>query len=435
MAENLEESRSSVSSPGAKRPSILPRRDSLPPPLRSRSDSSTSYTSFESAKSLNDHKVYEATADNSIVPLVSSLPSDAVPPTEAEMDDSDRTGEGVFDILKDEEIAKLNTLSRLEGNHRITSKHGLKHLDLDLAETSNMVNHETTDRQIPKTPRTPKRFIQDHITIKTPRLPVPLTAARIPIPVPIPTHVNLPTPVMPVIHLLLIVAHLILSALIPFLLFKNFIQPLVFGPSMRIPPSWYSLRSYRSSKTSTHSGLHIVIMVLSLIPHGGKFDHLTSAYYQWSADRLIKSATVFLLIVSDQIPECPSALIYRPPALPNFESHLRWSTCKQLPKVTLVALVNVIIVSVEIIVAGMAVTIDYRIQRQEERRHSVDVLEEIAKARKRRRRKTWWKDDPNDEIYHKMRRRRWTAGTGKLLWDIEGYIHRKKAKESEEKAV
>ncbi|WWC64475.1 uncharacterized protein I303_107085 [Kwoniella dejecticola CBS 10117] len=428
MAENLEESRSSVSSPGAKRPSILPRRDSLPPPLRSRSDSSTSYTSFESAKSLNDHKVYEATADNSIVPLVSSLPSDAVPPTEAEMDDSDRTGEGVFDILKDEEIAKLNTLSRLEGNHRITSKHGLKHLDLDLAETSNMVNHETTDRQIPKTPRTPKRFIQDHITIKTPRLPVPLTAARIPIPVPIPTHVNLPTPVMPVIHLLLIVAHLILSALIPFLLFKNFIQPLVLWiittvtvvlqcvyllPGIVLEA--IGLLRRRPIHTAwLQSGLHIVIMVLSLIPHG---------------------ATVFLLIVSDQIPECPSALIYRPPALPNFESHLRWSTCKQLPKVTLVALVNVIIVSVEIIVAGMAVTIDYRIQRQEERRHSVDVLEEIAKARKRRRRKTWWKDDPNDEIYHKMRRRRWTAGTGKLLWDIEGYIHRKKAKESEEKAV
>ncbi|WWC72111.1 uncharacterized protein I206_106071 [Kwoniella pini CBS 10737] len=404
------------------KPSILPKRDSLPPPLRPKSASSRSSLSL-SPVLLQDNRVihdYQRPANSSSNPNLRQDGEGANQSYEGYLQERDKS---VNDELEQQEKNRTNTIAKLAGDIRPLSVHGPQDSDLDQIEMTTLANG-----QIPKKTKTPMNFIQDHMSVKTPKLPIPLTATKIPIPIPIPTHINLPTPIMPLIHLSLLVIHLIFSALVPFLLFKNMIQPLVLWiittvtvvlQCVYLLPGIFleaiGLLRRRPIVTAwLQSGLHIVIMILSLIPH---------------------SATVFLLIKSDQIPSCSSVLFYKPPEIPNFESHLRWSTCKELPKVTRIALVNVVIVCIEIIVASVAVSVDYKIQRIEEKRHSVDLLAEIAKVRKKRRRKTWWKERPDDTVYGKIRRRRWTVGTGKLLWDIEGYIQRKKAKQTEDKSV
>nr|XP_019044037.1 hypothetical protein I302_07317 [Kwoniella bestiolae CBS 10118]OCF22967.1 hypothetical protein I302_07317 [Kwoniella bestiolae CBS 10118] len=432
------------------KPSILPKRESLPPPLRPRSLSATSSrrTSAQSSPVIRveEHGLIDFTKN----PFEDAF-RNANPASTKRLEKIDsygdedkeviyhKEGEGLFEILQKEELHRIKTISVLEGHGRSGHKNrsrnssGLKLvLDQHQRTTSSfdlaVIDHDAeSEKKIPKTPRTPKQFIQDHFTLKTPK--VPFTARTLPIPVPIPTHINLPTPIMPVIHLLLVVSHLVLSAILPYLLFKNFIQPLVLWiittvtvvlQCVYLLPGIFLeligiLRRRPIDSAWLQSGLHLVIMILSLAPHG---------------------AAVFLLIIANQVPECPSALIYRPPDLPNFESHLRWSACEQLPKVTMIAMVNLVVVCCEIITTSVAVAVDYRIQRKEEKRQSLDLGHTTGeKAGKMRRRKTWWREKDDEGSRRKVRWRRWTTGVGRLLWDIEGWVHRRKAQREEEKSM
>ncbi|WWC91806.1 uncharacterized protein L201_006753 [Kwoniella dendrophila CBS 6074] len=307
--------------------------------------------------------------------------------------------------------------------------------------------------KIPKTPKTPKQFIQDHIRAAK----IPLTSTSSKFNISIPTHIDLPTPIMPIIHLLLLASHLVLSALIPYLLVKHFIQPLVLWIITLVtvilqciyllPEIVLELigliRCRPVESAWLQSGLHLVIMILSLVPH---------------------AATLMLLVVADQVPKCPSSFIYKPLDVPNFENHLRWSACHILPKVSLISMINLVILMFEIISTISIIGIDYRLQKKEEDYQSNLIQERndmnydhstTNKKIAARNRKYWWKiksstnntndddDDDDDDgevgsqIKHKQRisRRRWTTGTGKLLWDIEGYVNRKRARNAEAKAV
>ncbi|WVQ66886.1 uncharacterized protein L199_005077 [Kwoniella botswanensis] len=426
----------SSSSTRSKRPSILPKRDSLPPPPRHKSASSSRRTSAQSSPVTYSRTDGEGGIDFTKDPFENAFHKaewdiqDGMRPTH-----KDVAHEGPFEILQKDELNRIKTVSILEGRLKPSDRdinrnsNGLK-LELwdknDQKFFDNMEAGEwnVKDRKPVKTPKTPKKFIQDHFTLKTPRMPVPFTAKSLPIPVPIPPHINLPTPIMPIIHLLLVISHLVLSALLPYLLFKNFIQPLVLWivttvtvvlQCVYLLPGIFLeligiLRRRPVDSAWLQSGLHLIIMILSLAPH---------------------AAAVFLLIIANQVPECPSALIYKPPNLPNFESHLRWSACEQLPKVTMIAMVNLVVVTCEIITTSIAVAVDYRIQRKEEKLRSIDMSED-ERAIKKRRRRTWWKE--KDEPM-KVRRRRWTTGVGRLLWDIEGWVHRRQAQREEQKSV
>ncbi|WWC94978.1 hypothetical protein V866_001830 [Kwoniella sp. B9012] len=426
----------SSSSTRSKRPSILPKRDSLPPPPRHKSASSSRRTSAQSSPVTYSRTDGEGGIDFTKDPFDNAFHKaewdrqDGMRPTHR-----DAAQEGPFKILQKEELHHIKTVSILEGRHEPSDRNinrnsnGLKLEFWDKDDQKFFDNMEADegnekDREPVKTPKTPKDFIQDHFTLKTPRMPVPFTAKSLPIPVPIPTHINLPTPIMPIIHLLLVISHLVLSALLPYLLFKNFIQPLVLWivttvtvvlQCVYLLPGIFLeligiLRRRPVDSAWLQSGLHLVIMILSLAPH---------------------AAAVFLLIIANQVPECPSALIYKPPNLPNFESHLRWSACEQLPKVTMIAMVNLVVVICEIITTSIAVAVDYRIQWKEEKLRSIDVSVG-EKAIKKRRRRTWWKE--KDEPM-KVSRRRWTTGVGRLLWDIEGWVHRRKAQNEEQKSA
>ncbi|OCF38054.1 hypothetical protein I316_00278 [Kwoniella heveanensis BCC8398] len=292
---------------------------------------------------------------------------------------------------------------------------------------------ETSKTSRFKTPRTPK-FVQhtiNHLTLKD-HNPLRTRFAQMAVP----THVHLPTPILPIIHLLLIIAHLVLSALIPYMLVKWFVQPLVLWVIAvvtialecfyLVPGTVLEfiglLRRRPIESAWLQSGVNLVIMILALAPH---------------------SLTVFLLFTANQVPECPSAILYKPPKVANFETHLRWSTCSVLPRVTMMGLVNLVVLLCEIIVTSFAVGLDYRIQRKEERRHSKILARESTadmqlddKEVKKKRRRTWWRETPEERANNsvKIRRRRWTTGVGRLLWDIEGFVHRRKAKQREERA-
>ncbi|WWD03752.1 hypothetical protein V865_001808 [Kwoniella europaea PYCC6329] len=430
----------SSSSTRSKRPSILPKRDSLPPPPRPKSASSSRRTSAQSSPVTYSRTDGEGGIDFTKDPFENAFHK-ANTQRESDRQDEMRPAhkdvaqEGPFEILQKEELHRIKTVSVLEGRLKPSNRNinrnsnGLKLEFLDKDDQKSFDNMEADevnekDREPMKTPKTPKKFIQDHFILKTPRMPVPFTAKSVPIPVPVPTHINLPTPIMPIIHLLLVISHLVLSALLPYLLFKNFIQPLVLWivttvtvvlKCVYLLPGIFLeligiLRRRPIDSAWLQSGLHLVIMILSLAPH---------------------AAAVFLLIIANQVPECPSALIYKPPNLPNFESHLRWSACEQLPKVTMIAMVNLVVVVCEIITTSIAVVVDYRIQRKEEKLPSIDVKVD-ERAIKKRRRRIWWKE--KDEPM-KVRRRRWTTGVGRLLWDIEGWVHRRKAQKEEQKSV
>ncbi|WVR00117.1 hypothetical protein IAU59_007259 [Kwoniella sp. CBS 9459] len=292
---------------------------------------------------------------------------------------------------------------------------------------------ETSKTRRFATPRTPK-FVQHALDHLKDHNPLRTRVAQLVVP----THVHLPTPILPIIHLLLIIAHLVLSALIPYLLVKWFIQPLVLWVIALVTialegfylvpgivlESIALLRRRPIESAWLQSGINLFIMILALAPH---------------------SVTVFLLFTATQVPECPSAILYKPPEFANFETHLRWSTCAVLPRVTIMGLVNLVVLLCEIIVTGFAVGLDYRIQRKEERRHARILAKESTlhvkavsnmKDMKFRRRRTWWRETPEERATKttKIRQRRWTTGVGRLLWDIEGFVHRRKAKQREARA-
>ncbi|WRT70132.1 uncharacterized protein IL334_007126 [Kwoniella shivajii] len=393
------------------RPSIHPQRDSLRPPLRPKSASSRSsltLTIKTSRSYPNDGSEGFTFADNDndvdfSIPAVHNS-------FNAKRGDSGQ--EGDFHLLNEEDVYHLQTVSRLEGKGKSESGEP----QYDLTGQSKSVQFDRRKEQfpqIPKTPRTPAQFIQDRLSS---------------LPNVIPTHRHLPTPIMPVIHLMLITAHLILNAMIPYLLVQNFIQPLVLWiitvvtallESVYLLPGIFLeviglFRRKPIDSAWLQTGVHLVIMVLSVAPH---------------------AATVFLLIVANQVPACPSALIYKEPGVPNFESHLRWSACEALPKVTMISMVNLVVVGCEIVVSSVAIAMDYRIQKKEDRRRSkiTDELEDSEKEKRRKRRRTWWRE--KEQKTKKKARRRWTVGVGKLLWGIEGHIHRAKDRKAEQKAL
>nr|XP_019001330.1 uncharacterized protein I203_06035 [Kwoniella mangroviensis CBS 8507]OCF64791.1 hypothetical protein I203_06035 [Kwoniella mangroviensis CBS 8507] len=274
---------SSSSSTRSKRPSILPKRDSLPPPPRPKSTSSSRRTSAQSSPVTYSRTDEAGCIDFTKDPFESAFQKAK---TQRELDRKDEMRlthdqQGAFEILQKEELHRTKTVSILEGRFKPSDRNissnsnGLKLEFMDKDDHKSFHNMEVDegnekDQKRMKTPKTPKKFIQDHFTLKTPRMPVPFTAKSLPIPVPIPTHINLPTPIMPIIHLLLVISHLVLSALLPHLLFKNFIQPLVFislvvygfGFSRSVPV-------YARGRDSAwlQSGLHLVMMILSLAPH------------------------------------------------------------------------------------------------------------------------------------------------------------------------
>ncbi|KAK8853289.1 hypothetical protein IAR55_003993 [Kwoniella newhampshirensis] len=175
-------------------------------------------------------------------------------------------------------------------------------------------------------------------------------------------YIQLRVPILPIIHLLLLMTHLVLSILLPYMLVTNFIQPLVLWIIMAaslILESVYLLpvivldligliRRRPVESAWLQAGLHLTVMTICIVP---------------------QFLAVVLLLIAAQIPSCPSSLIYKPPTYPNFESHLRWSACAVLPRVTVMGMMNVVVLICEVAVTGGVVGMDHRMQKK-------DVLKE-----------------------------------------------------------
>ncbi|WVF72926.1 hypothetical protein IAT40_007744 [Kwoniella sp. CBS 6097] len=469
------------------RPSLLPPRNSLPPPPRIRSASTTGSRTFSAQSSrtilltpgnvgiaphtytcshLHDQRSRsESRIDFSLpvpvpMPMPISLSTSRINSYGGMASFPDTASERVRERCRSAALNKLEANTDDPGDYSysdlscpcrslrannsnrpsflsIDTNHARLHQSPSSTSSPLETRKSQTGRGRFKTPRTP-RFVQhalDHLNLKDHKHnPLQSRFAQMVVP----THVHLPTPILPIIHLLLIIAHLILSALIPYLLVKWFIQPLVLWVIAVVTIAlecFYLvpgivleliglLRRKPIESAWLQSGINLVIMILALAPH---------------------SLTVFLLFTANQVPECPSVILYKEPKVANFETHLRWSTCAVLPKVTMMGLVNLVVLLCEIIVTSFAVGLDYRIQRKEERRHSKMFarestsnmrLDEKEVEQKKKRRRTWWRETPEDRAraIAKIRRRRWTTGVGRLLWDIEGFVHRRKAKQREERA-
>ncbi|WVR07573.1 hypothetical protein IAU60_004615 [Kwoniella sp. DSM 27419] len=270
---------------------------------------------------------------------------------------------------------------------------------------------------------------------------------------------------MPIVHLILITTHLILSTIVPYLLIKWFVQPLVLWiicaatlclelvylvPGIIIELIGL-IRRRPVGSAWLQAGNNLVIMILALLPH---------------------SLTAFLLLTATQVPSCPSALFYTPPKFATFESYLRWSTCAALPTITVLSMVNLVTVLLQVIVTATAIGIDCRIQKKRERERERVRLSVVTagtapaslrgtlsdraesgvksyrpKLLKKRRRLSEWREStetppalstpiariapwPNAQTEPlglwatSQPRRRWTTGVGRLLWDIEGYVRR-----------
>jgi hypothetical protein len=74
--------------------------------------------------------------------------------------------------------------------------------------------------------------------------------------------------------------------------------------------------------------------------------------------------TIFLLIKSDQTPLCSSPWFYKRPEYPNFIAYRPGSACEGLPKVLVMAMVDTVLLLLEITITSMAIGWDYRLRRR-----------------------------------------------------------------------
>ncbi|ORY35774.1 hypothetical protein BCR39DRAFT_32459 [Naematelia encephala] len=204
-------------------------------------------------------------------------------------------------------------------------------------------------------------------------------------------------PVLPIIHLVILTTHLSLSILIPVLLINHLIQPLVLWPITLVAlllESIYLLpvvvlevisimRRRPLDSAWLQAGLHITIMFIALIP-------------------IITS--IVLLSISTQIPSCPSLFKYKDPGIPQWSVYLQYTACQGLPKVLICAIVNALLVVMDILLSASTIQLDYKQRRR------------CAVVRK-------------STVRHCVGgvrvRRRWTTGIGELLWSIEREMSRR----------
>ncbi|EIW67171.1 hypothetical protein TREMEDRAFT_64411 [Tremella mesenterica DSM 1558] len=164
-------------------------------------------------------------------------------------------------------------------------------------------------------------------------------------------------PSLPILHLLLLLCHLLISVWLPYTLVKNLIMPLilwllwavslvlelVYLAPMMILEVWGLVRGRPVNSAWLQVGLHLVLISLFLVP---------------------QFLALLLLLISTQLPNCsPSSPTYSTiKTIPNFPTIHNSTACENLPLAVRLVIGNLVILLLILVVIIGSILFDRKIR-------------------------------------------------------------------------